>query len=260
MTTRYNGDLKRALEQALCVLGTQGREGTAASIRPIVFENLNRGGTNDRVCTYLGANPGKTPVDYVYHVADYYEELGSYLCQLQQEKSVHVWEPLFVEMQWWAYNFLRRKDFPPGQQTFQMAKDCAANAGGKLVQAYFPYDTDFDAWACTIVQNHCKKAIAHLLRAGHLPDHKLVPLFDLPPDLARSADLGGGQLTEWRLTLMQLIEQLTLEERETVMLYDFQGMTFLEIGQCLGISTTTAHRRYFSAIDFLRKNLIQNRI
>jgi RNA polymerase sigma factor (sigma-70 family) len=129
-----------------------------------------------------------------------------------------------------------------------------------LVQAYFPYDTNFEAWACTIVQNHCRKAVAHLLRAGRPPDHKLIPLIDLPPDLARTADLGGNQLTEWRLTLMLLIEQLTVEERETVLLYDFEGMTFLEVGQYLGISTTTAYRRYFSAIDFLRKNLTQNRI
>lgn len=261
MTTRYNnGDLKRGLEQALCVLGMQGREGTAASIRPIIFENLHRGGAKNRVCTYLETNPGKTAVDYVYHVADYYEELGSYLCQLQQEKGVHVWEPLFVQMQWWAYNYLCRKHFPAGQETFQLAQDCAANAGAILVHAYFPYDTAFDAWAFTIVLNHCKKGIDRLLRAGHIPDHKLVFLDDLPPHLARTADLGGDQLTQWRLTLAHLIDQLPTEEQETVLLYHFEGMTFLEIGQHLGISTTTAHRRYFSAIDFLRKNLVQNRI
>lgn len=249
--------LRKALEETLCKLAALGKEETADAIRPIVFENIERGRDCGWPQNYLTANSELNPCSYVIQVADCYEELSSYLYQIQVEKSTLVWEPLFKEMQLWAYNYLRLKNFLPGKQTFQLAKDCAASAGGLLVNAYFPYDTAFKAWACTIVQNQCKKMIARLLRAGHLPDHKVESLTGSPPNVACTADLGGGQLTEWHLTLVQLIEQLPAEEKETVLLYTFEGWTLQEIGQKLGISITTAHRRYFSAIDFLREKLAQ---
>jgi RNA polymerase sigma factor (sigma-70 family) len=216
---------------------------------------MERGRNSGRVQNYQTANSDLNPCGYVVRVADFYEKLKSYLYQIQVEKSALVWEPLFKEMQLWAYNYLRLKNFSPGKQTFQLAKDCAATAGGLLVNAYFPYDTPFEAWACTIVQNQCKKMIARQMRAGHLPDHKVEALTDLPPHVAHTVDLGGSQLTEWRLTLVQLIEQLPPEEQETVFLYTFGGWTLQEVGQKLDISITTAHRRYFSAIDMLREQL-----
>jgi RNA polymerase sigma factor (sigma-70 family) len=255
MTITAQRQLKDALKQALSDLEAQGRGETAAAIRPLICEELERCGHLARVTTYLENNPGTTSCDYVNCVADHYEELGSYLHQVQTEKSDQVWQPLIIKMQWWAYNYLRQKKFLPGQQTFQLAKDCAADSAGELVQAHFPYDTTFAAWACTIVQNQCKKAIARLCRAGHFPANKLVSLTDTSPGLMRTADLGGGKFTEWRLTLMHLINQLPAEEQETVLLYGFKGLTFEEIGQQLAISTTTAYRRYCAAIDFLRKNL-----
>lgn len=257
MATKQEVNLEKALEQALRALEVQGRRKTAAWIRPIIFENLRRGGYPGRVQNYLKNNPKKKPADYVALVARNYEKLGSYLRQLQKTKSDRVWKPLFVEMQWSAYNFLRRNHFYPGDQTFQMAEDCAADAACDLVQAYYPYDTEFDAWVCTIVQNHCKKAITRLLRAGHLPDNKKVSLTDSAFYQYRTADPSSTQLMEWRLALMQLIELLPFEEQEAVQLHNYKGLTFQEIGQQLGISTATAHRRYFSAVAFLRENLTQ---
>ncbi|MFZ0547290.1 MAG: RNA polymerase sigma factor [Candidatus Promineifilaceae bacterium] len=252
--------LETAVEEALQSLETGPKQKDVILIRTIIFENLTRGGNPNRLQNYLQAHPGTTPCDYVFRVADYYEDLNGYLYEVQEKKSNLVWEPLFVQLQWWAYNFLRKKDFPNGGKTFQLAKDCAADAGGELVKAYFPYDTSFEAWACTIVQNHCRKAVARLLRARIIPEHKLVSMAESPVQLERTADLGGGRLTEWRLTLMQLIEQLPTEEQQTILLYEYEGLTLQEIGEFLGISTTTVHRRYFSAIDYLRKNLTQERI
>jgi RNA polymerase sigma factor (sigma-70 family) len=252
--------LRHALIQELCYLEKNGRRKTAVSIRPIILKNLARGKNAGRVGNYLTGNPGKLPCDYVGRVADYYEELSCYLQQIQEEKSDQIWEPLFEKMQWLAYNYLRQKNFMAGQQTFQLATDCAADAGGELVQAYFPYDTDFDPWACTIVQNHCKKTIARLFQAGHVPENKLVNLANVPHRTANLDGGSGGDLTDWRLTLYHLIDQLPAEQLETILLHDFKGMTLQEIGYHLGISTTTAHRRYFAAIDFLRKNLVQKGI
>jgi RNA polymerase sigma factor (sigma-70 family) len=258
MAKKWERELEKTLIQALSTLEARGKGEIACSIQPILFENLNRGRIKNHVYGNLETNQKKTPADYVYQVAGYYEELCGYLYQVQVEKSVSVWKPLFEKMQIWAYNYLRRKNFSADQKTYELAQGCAASAGGDLVHAYFPYDIDFDAWAFVIVQNHCKKAIDRLLRAGRIPDHELVSLDDSPAELANTADLGGGQLTHWRLTLLHLIEQLPTEERETVFLYHFEGMTFSQIGEYLDIGTTTAYRRYFSAIDFLRENLTQS--
>ncbi len=51
------------------------------------------------------------------------------------------------------------------------------------------------------------------------------------------------------------LETLPIEERETVVARIWGGLSFEEIGDLTKTSRSTAHRRYLSAIDTLRKTL-----
>ena len=48
---------------------------------------------------------------------------------------------------------------------------------------------------------------------------------------------------------------LPAEEREAITLHLWSGLTFDEIGEVTGVSSSTAHRRYASGLDHLRERL-----
>lgn len=49
-----------------------------------------------------------------------------------------------------------------------------------------------------------------------------------------------------------LLGSMPSEMRETVRLHIYASMTFDEIADILSVSSTTAKRRYYAALDFLR--------
>ncbi len=51
------------------------------------------------------------------------------------------------------------------------------------------------------------------------------------------------------------LERLPIEERETVIAHLWGGLTFEQIGELTGISSSTAHRRYLAALTALRERL-----
>jgi RNA polymerase sigma-70 factor (ECF subfamily) len=53
----------------------------------------------------------------------------------------------------------------------------------------------------------------------------------------------------------QALEALPLEQRESVLAHLWGGLSFAEIGQLMGCSTATAHRRYLEGLDALRQRL-----
>ncbi len=51
----------------------------------------------------------------------------------------------------------------------------------------------------------------------------------------------------------QVLARLPLEEREIIVAHLWGGLTFAEIGDVIGISSSTAHRRYESGLRQLRE-------
>ena len=51
------------------------------------------------------------------------------------------------------------------------------------------------------------------------------------------------------------LEQLPSEEREIVVAHLWGGLTFVQIGELVGVSDSTAHRRYQSALSQLHEQL-----
>lgn len=57
--------------------------------------------------------------------------------------------------------------------------------------------------------------------------------------------------------MCEVLETLAPEQREVVVAYLWGGLTFAEIGRLMGISDSSAHRRYLEALKKLRNKLSQ---
>jgi RNA polymerase sigma-70 factor (ECF subfamily) len=56
-------------------------------------------------------------------------------------------------------------------------------------------------------------------------------------------------------TASAALQKLPLEQRETLVAHLWGGMTFEQIGELTGVSSSTAHRRYLAGLSALRERL-----
>ncbi len=239
-----------AIETALQILAQRKDEDVARQLRPILLTNLERG----RIQTFTEGRGDQTPA-YVEYVATNFIALHAYLHQLQIERSTAAWDPLFKRMQTWAYNFFLRKNFAADDHTLELAMECATEAANILLTAHFPYDTDFDPWAHTIVSHTCRKYIDQSLKKSIVPDGQKVELNDELPDhrepplemQALHKEL--GEQLDWALA------QLSEARRTVIQLWYFDEFEPLEIAQKLGKSMNAIYGLHFNALADLRKIL-----
>ncbi|MEM7118962.1 MAG: hypothetical protein AAF614_41475 [Chloroflexota bacterium] len=125
------------LEEALQYLAEQRSVALADAIKPILYTNLKKG----RLKTFIDNPDNKNSVAaYVCRVADNYEANHAYVTAVQQERSADVWEPLYIQLQKWAYNYLKRCRFPAqatGYERQEHALICAHEAAASLLTATF---------------------------------------------------------------------------------------------------------------------------
>jgi len=238
------------LEEALQVLSAVVGDKLTRQIKPILLANMDRG----RLQYYVDG--GNRSVDsYVEMVADTFSRLNSYLHQLQIERNLDVLNPLFERMRTWAYNFFLRKSFSADETTQDIASECASNAALTLLNAYFPYDTEFDAWAHIIVQNACRKYIANAFRKSVVPDKQRVELSEelvAPNDVLLEMH---ALRKEDRAELEQALHQLSEARRIVIRCIYFDEMTPDEIAQKMGKSMGAIYSLQFNALQDLRKIL-----
>jgi RNA polymerase sigma-70 factor (ECF subfamily) len=113
----------------------------------------------------------------------------------------------------------------------------------QLHRARLDFDTNqrFRPWIFTIALNLKRE---HFRRVRRRPE--------APLDDALAAELGvegrGTQRWEARRDLIHGLSKLRPEQREVIELHWFEGLSFPEIGECLGVSTNAvkvrAHRGY----------------
>lgn len=120
-------------------------------IRPIVVLNI----TKKRLDYFLDNSQENCLPEYVWRVVDGYKTWHTYVFQVQQLKEDSVWQPLYEQIQKWTYHFLCRKGFYRGEKTQHLAQEYAAEAAIAILNAHFPYDTDFNAWLQQVVIYTC---------------------------------------------------------------------------------------------------------
>jgi RNA polymerase sigma factor (sigma-70 family) len=231
------------LEQILTTVAAQRGVSFAASLRPILLANLERG----RIDFYLNDHAQAQLHEYVWRVADCYARLSPYLHTLQQTKSPEVWEPLLQTLRKWAGAILLHTPGLAGDLD-QLSAEYASAAAEKILTAYFPYDTEFDPWAYVLVRNVCRQ----LLRRERLPiepidDDQVAQL----PDL-RHADV--ERVRDLRRDLLAAIEQLSSDaRRQLIVLHYFQGYSLPDIAARLGKTMPAIYKLHFDALAELRK-------
>jgi RNA polymerase sigma factor (sigma-70 family) len=242
--------IRHELEDALKTLAESKGDGLARRIKPILFANLDRG----RIQHFTDGETDLVPT-YVWLVADGFTARNEYIHQLQAERSAEAWGPLFERMQSWAYNFFLRKNFAANHGTQEIADECATEAALALLNAYFPYDTDFDPWAHIIVQNACRKFIHKSLKKSVIPNEKIV---DLKENLVDPDELlleVGTLQKELRIEMTNLLAQLSEARRSVIEFIYFHEMEPEEVARKMGKNVGAIYSLQFHALRDLRKIL-----
>jgi RNA polymerase sigma factor (sigma-70 family) len=240
------------LKEALNTLAETEGDGLARQLQPILLANLDRG----RVHSFLEGNPGRIP-DYVRRVAEAYTSLNPYLHKLQTERSAEAWGPLFERMQTWAYNFFLRKNFARDNRTREIAVECATEAAVSLLNAHFPYDTEFEPWAHILVQNTCRKYIQHAFRKSEVPQDKKVDLDDSDNLASPNEELleMDALQREAGHEIMEAMKQLSEARRQVIQAIYFDEMEPEETARRMGRSVGAIYSLQFQALKDLRKIL-----
>ena len=238
-------DRRVEIEQALHEIELHKGKEFSAKIRPIILANLENG----RCVFFLENIPNTAPRNYVLHVVETYQRLSPYLLRVQIERSSEVWEPLYEKLQKLAYSFLLQRGLYPGSSTFHLAVDCAADAAIAIIQAQFPYDTDFEPWAYNFIKYCCLKRIEKEARRA---DRLKKVLYQ---DEAREQDIdlkhAGG---EWGLQVdvLNALSELTENRRQVLQLRYECGLSSKEIAIRIGKSVSAVDKLHFDAIRQLR--------
>ncbi len=250
-------EIRDSLEQALQALANEKGRELAGRLRPILLANLDRG----RIEGFTGGKP-ELVREYVWRVADGFIRHSTYLHDIQSTKASEDWEPLFKQMQLWAYNFLIRKGSIPGLGTQEISFECATEAALSLVNAHFPYDIAFEAWAHIIVQNACRKYFRQGQRKSAIPEENFVDLDDMLDNLADPASGEREQPNNLAADLLDAISRLPETRRHVIEAIYFDGLRPAEIAKEMGKSVGAVHSLLFNTLRDLRKILskIRNNI
>lgn len=246
-------EFKAEIEKILKSLAEKKGEEFAGMIKPFLLTNLDRG----RIHGFVDGNINLVG-EYVRQVTDLYLNLHSYLHQLQLEKRTDLWEPLFGQMQSWAYNFLVRKGFAADEATQDIASECATEAAVNMLGAYFPYDTDFDPWAHVIVQNACRKYIRARMKKSAIPEDSIVDIEDEMTglnDAPVEKRVSGNEPAE---NLLEALDALSNSRRQVLELIYFEELSPEEVAQKMGKSVGAVYSLQFHALQDLRKILNKN--
>ncbi len=247
--------LQLALEHALHSLAEQRGAELVTAVSPIIFTNLDKG----RVQTFLEQSDC-SPIDYTWRVADIYEQWHTYLQVVQIEQRDDVWRPLYKKLQTWAFRHLPRIGYPAyasREDHIQQAHACAAKAAITLINAYFPYDVNFEPWAYVLLRNVTHKHMNRTLKPRLEAQKQEVELDAWDDWLQNLEDPTGHdaqRLVELRADLLRAIDQLSSEARKQfAILYYFEYKSFEEIATQMNKSPNALYKLHADTLANLRK-------
>jgi len=244
-------EIERSIEKTLGLLSEQGESDVVSRIKPVLHKNLAKG----RIHAFIDGDVRRVS-EYVRKVVETYKRLAPMLDQLQGEHaSSEAWDSVFPKMQTWAYNFFIRKNFYPGANTQEIASECATEAALTLLEAQFPYDTGFDAWAHTIVLNVCRRYIRGGMLAGKYQENAAVldDLDNVEDPLLRDFEHRRGLESE----LVDALGKLPDHRRRVVEFLYFEELSPVEIAARLNTTIGAVYSLHFNALVDLKRIMSQ---
>jgi RNA polymerase sigma factor (sigma-70 family) len=239
-----------ALENALQQHDQQRGNAAGAAIHQILLSNLKR----SRVHYYLEHHALATVEDYVALVAKCWEELHGYVHELQVAKCDLLWQPLLEKLRLWAYGYVGRWN-QEQRSRMEWATACANLAGARLVHAHYPYDIEFDRWACVLVRNVCRELGREIKRSACEGTVLIADWIEFEECFAVAAEFAGPGIelqVGRRIDLQRAIRQLSEKRRQIIELHYVWGMSFAEIAVVTGAKLSTLYKRHYDALAQLR--------
>lgn len=253
--------IQEAIEDALQLLAEQRGADLVTAVSPIIFTNLGKG----RVQNFL-ERPDCSPIDYVWRVTDKYNQWHGYIQAVQIEQRDDVWQPLYEQLQTWAFRYLPRIGYPAyasREDHIQQAHACAAQAAFTLITAYFPYDVNFEPWAYILLRNVTHKHMDRKLKPyieAQKQEVELDAWDDWLQNLLDPMAEDAQRLIELRADLLRAIGQLASDARKHfIVLYYFEHKSFEEIAAQMNKSPNALYKLHSDALENLRKIWNENR-
>ncbi len=241
-------DNRLSLTQTLDNLRSDLGKTQVDALHPILRINEQRG----RFSRYLHLNPQETAESYVAQVIAYYKTDHYHLDQIQRQKNSDLWEPLIEKIRQWGYRFLGRWHLDEATR-ISYTDEIAQEASLEIVRAHYPYDCEFDAWACKITHHVTSK---YMQRHGSSAQLNEVDLADVAEWFQGSGESLTPDLEDQFATrqfLLNAVEQLSENQKFVIWHFYFEGLPLPQIAKKLDVSINTIYKRHFDALKQLRK-------
>lgn len=240
------------LENALAELAARETPVFVLQVKSILLTNLDRGRLHKVIEGDL-----QQVQRYAHKVADGYRTFGNLLQKLQKERSSAAWTELLEQMQQWTFNYLVRKNFRAEVNTQAIAEELTNEAAIQVLNAYFPFDTHFDAWIHVIVINTCRKYFRSRRKESAIPDSQLVDIEPLHNTLHDNASAEVKRQAELQEIIHAALTQLSEARREVIELTYLQALPIKEAAERMGKSVGALYSLRFYALEGLREILGQ---
>ena len=118
----------------------------------------------------------------------------------------------------------------------------------------------FSTWMYQIALNLCRDQARRKRRWGHLVVAQPIAPDASPRTHARSESPGSDpaatlELTERRSAVQRALSVLPHDQREVLLLKEYEGLKFREIADVLGVPESTVKSRMYAALDAMRTSL-----
>ncbi len=178
----------------------------------------------------------------------------SELMQAYVQGDAAAFDALFIRHGGKIYNFLLRETGDPA-----LAQDLTQETWLRVIRTKdrFKPGSRFTSWLYTIVFNLLRDERKRRQRRGgenHISIHEADAVVD---ENTRPVDESAEQ-AEMRDAVQVAVSRLPEEQRRVLLLTKYQGLTFAEAGDILGISEAAARQKAWRGIQTLRNVLKGN--
>lgn len=246
-------DFPHLLSQTTKILKSEIGEKLDEALQNVLHENLKR----SRLQQYFHLNPEGTTETYISQVTHRYKVDHCYLKQVQQQKNNEVWEPLLGKIRQWSYRFLGRwKLDDPTRMIY--TSEIAQEASLAIIHSHFPYDCEFDAWACKITQHVCSQYMKHYDSSFEVGNLNLLEIDEWYLDYVEEQEVNLENHIANKLLLLNAITQLSDEKESVIKHFYFEDKPLQQIATEMNVSANTVYKRHFDALQQLRRILESN--
>ncbi len=216
----------------------------------IVGKNIERG----RFKRFLQKNTVTSLQEYILRVHQFYESNCDIVQEIKINKNKDAWQDFLNTLYSWAYCFLEKwaldKDI---QKSYTQV--VAQRASVAILESYFPYDCDFNAWACIIVHHTGSKFMQTINKQTSVVNDEYGDLSEIE-EWGVHSSLTHNNLIDFKETAEDIytaIQKLSPIQQTLIQSYYFEGKSFAEIASEGGASINTVYKRHFDSLAQLRK-------